>query len=89
MISERTIDEIYMDVLGSIYRGYSDPRQLKLGAKLTQKSLDEVIEVLGEKDLVIEVDMGDGEIIEYFLTDKGLKAVDLYTTVNKIINQKH
>ncbi len=78
-----------MDVLGSIYRGYSEPRQLQLGAKLIRKNFGEVIEELEMKDLVIEVDMGDGEITEYFLTDKGLKAVDLYSKVNKFLNQKH
>lgn len=87
MITQRTIDKKCMDVLGSIYRGCSEPKQLRFGAKLSRESLDEVLDVLGEKDLVIEVDMGDGEVVEYFLTEKGLMAVDMFAKVNKFIKQ--
>ena len=87
MYQQRTILKQCIDVLGSIYRGCSEPSQLKHGAKLSKESLDEVISILGENGFVLEVDMGDGETLEYFLTEKGMNAVEMYSTVTKFINK--
>ena len=89
MYTQRTIQKQCIDVMGSIYRGCSEPSQLRYGAKLSSESLDKVLDYLGEKDMVLEVDMGNGEVVEYFLTEKGLMAVELYRQVNKYINQNH
>lgn len=75
-------------VLDSIYKGYSEPEHLRLGAMVTKDVFNELIEFLGEKDLVYEIDCGD-EVIEYALTDIGLKAINGYRLATELIETPH
>ncbi len=85
------MDDIFfrqcMDVLDSIYYGIP-PDHLRYNLKVSNDSVNELLGFLGEKDLVFEICMGD-EVVEYALTDMGLKTIKGYEKVSKLLNEPH